>query len=36
MADFNTYVVTFASSLFVVALTGLFSRWAIDFLRQNV
>ena len=36
MADFSSLVFLFSSKLFVVALIGLFARWAIDFLRQNV
>lgn len=36
MSDFASYIVTFASSLFVVALVGLFARWVLDFLRSVV
>lgn len=36
MADFSSFVFLFSSKLFVVALTGLFARWAIDFLHSAV
>lgn len=36
MTDFSALVYLFSSKLFVVALTGLFARWAIDFLHSAV
>ena len=36
MIDFSALVYLFSSKLFVVALTGLFARWAIDFLHSAV
>ena len=36
MSDFSSLVVLFGTNLFVLALIGLFARWAIDFLHSVV
>lgn len=36
MANFESYIVLFGTLLFPLALSGLFARWAIDFLNGSV